>query len=266
MIRFGCCGNMVAVKPDGIGIEILEQLNEIGYDYIELSLSHITALEEEKFLKLKSILDTSRTKCEVCNNFFPPQIRLTGSDTRIDEIMEHIKKALNRASQMGTKIIVFGSGPAKNIPADFPHEKAWIQIVDLLKNVDSLAATYGITIAIEPLRKAECNIVNTLSEGLKLAKEVNREHIKLLVDFYHMSIEKEDPEVIFEAGDVLKHVHFARSEGRIFPKDILEDNYMPFISNLKKSGYVGRISVEAYSKDFYRDAAMALAFLKKYFN
>ena len=51
-MRFGCCANMVATGPDGIGLEIVEQLAEIGYDYIELSLAHMMALSEAEFRAL----------------------------------------------------------------------------------------------------------------------------------------------------------------------------------------------------------------------
>lgn len=37
-MRIGCCGSMICPEKDPIGIEILEPLAELGYDYIELSL------------------------------------------------------------------------------------------------------------------------------------------------------------------------------------------------------------------------------------
>ena len=52
-MKYGRCGSMVAIESDGTGVEIIEKLDEIGYDYIELSLAHIMALSETDFMSLK---------------------------------------------------------------------------------------------------------------------------------------------------------------------------------------------------------------------
>jgi sugar phosphate isomerase/epimerase len=264
-MRFGCCGSMVAKDPDKTGVEIVETLKEIGYDYIELSLAHISKLSDEEFLRLKDRLNTSGIKCEACNNFFPPEIKLTGWQADMKKIDKYLDLALSRVSELGVEVIVFGSGPSKNVPEGFPMEKAWEQLVNLTKYISSLAEKYKITIAIEPLRKEECNIINKVSEGLRLAKEVDRDNVKLLVDFYHMRSEEEDPSILKECKGYLKHVHFSRFEGRTFPRDIGEDIlYVPFFKSLKEIGYKERLSIEAYSKDFYKDTYESLQFLKKY--
>ncbi len=265
-MRFGCCGNMVAVEPDKTGIEIVEKIREIGYDYIELSLAHISKLSDEEFKKLITRLDNSGLKCEACNNFFPPEIRLTGDHVDYEKIEKYLELVLSRADILGVDVIVFGSGPAKMVPEGFSIEKAWQQLIELTQYISDIVSKYNITIAIEPLRKAECNIINKISEGLRMVKGINRNNVKLLVDFYHLRSEEENPSIIRECKGYLKHVHFARFEGRTFPKEIEEDEfYLPFINNLKEIGYNERISIEAYSSDFYNDAYKSLKLLKKYF-
>lgn len=264
-MRFGCCTSMVALQPDGTGVEKVEQLKEIGYDYVELSLIHMMALSDEEIFKLREKVSLSGIKCEACHNFIPSNLKITGSDADIDSLIAHANKAIRMASWLGAQVIVFGSGPAKKVPDGFAMDKAWRQLVDFLREVDTIAEKNGITIVNEPLRKAECNIINSIREGLELVKDVNRNNIKLLADFYHMSIENEDPKIIVEAGDNIRHVHLAKVEGRVFPRNIEEDEYMPFITNLKRAGYNWRVSVEAYSKDFYNDAVQSLSLLKNNF-
>ncbi|MCX7796504.1 MAG: sugar phosphate isomerase/epimerase [bacterium] len=265
-MRFGCCGNMIAIEPDKTGIEIVEKIKEIGYDYIELSLAHISKLSEEEFERLKARLDASGLRCEACNNFFLPEIKLTGDYVDRKEIEKYLDLVISRAGILGVDVIVFGSGPAKMVPEGFPMEKAWQQLIELTRRISNLASRYNITIAIEPLRKEECNIINKTLEGLRMVKDVDRDNVKLLVDFYHLKSEGEDPSIIKECKGYLKHVHFARFEGRTFPRDIEEDElYLPFISNLKEIEYNERVSIEAYSSDFYNDAYKSLQFLKRYF-
>ena len=120
--------------------------------------------------------------------------------------------------------------------------------------------------AIEAQRKQECNIINNLTEGLELIKAVNDPNIQLIVDFYHMAEEKEDPAVISVAAKHIRHLHMANPQGRLFPLVWNEFNYAPFFSNLKKIGYNKRISIEAKTADFPTDAPRAIAFLRQAFN
>ncbi len=261
-MRYGCCGSMVARRADGTGIEIVEQLKEMGFDYIELSLAHITALSDSDFDVLGERLRQTGLRCEACNNFFPPQIRLTGSAADLPLTLDYVERAFRRASLLGTEVIVFGSSGAKNVPEGFSRDRAWMQIVHLLRALDPPAEKYGITVAIEPLNRLESNIVNTVAEGLRLAREVNREHIQLLVDYYHLMMEQESPDIILEAADSIRHLHFAEPEGRVFPQGH-NPGYSVFFARLKEIGYTGRLSLEAYSGEFAVDAPRSLSLLKK---
>ncbi|MHB1419713.1 MAG: sugar phosphate isomerase/epimerase family protein [Bacillota bacterium] len=257
---------MVADTPGSTGIENIEKLAELGYDYAELPLAEIMTLSEEEFQDLQIRVDNSGIKCEVCNNFFPSSIRLTGENVDADEVMAYVEKALSRAHSLGVQYVVFGSGKAKTVPDNYQIDHGYRQVVQLLKRVGPIAGKNDITIVIEPLRKAECNLINTFAEGCKLAMDVEHGNIKVLVDFYHYSIEQEPIEnLLTQGGKYLRHVHFANSKGRVYPASVHEDNYRPFIDALKKIGYTQRISCEAYAQDFSREAVETMIFFKENF-
>lgn len=265
-MKFGCCLNMISTKPDGTGAELIDSLAKIGFDYAELPLAEITGLSEENFERIRETLQRSGIRCECCNNFFSKTTRLTGAEADLESILAYVEKALKRANELGVSIVVFGSGGAKNVPAGFPIEQGYEQVVTLLKRIAPIASAYGVIIAIEPLRKAECNLINTFEEGCRLAKDVNDPTIRVLVDFYHMRIEQEPVQHILDLGkEYLRHVHFARTEGRVYPTSIEEDEYLPFINTLKSIGYNERISCEAYTDDFRSGAEKALKFFKENF-
>jgi len=261
-MRIGYCTNLIATQIDGTGSEWIDKGQESGFDYIELPLAQMMDLNDREFSSLKERVDSSGLKCEVCNNFFPNRIRLTGNAVEQGKIEEYLDKALGRAAQLGVKVIVLGSPKSKNVPEGYPMDKAWSQLVELLKSIDLLVRTKGVTIVIEPLCKLESNIINTAGEGLQLAKAVDRENIKLLVDYYHLVMEKEDPEIILDAGSYIKHIHFANPAGRVYPIEA-EDGYIRFMNLLKRIGYEGRISVEAYTKDFCHDAKRSVEILRQ---
>ncbi len=257
-MKIGCCVNMVAEHKGGIGIERLETLASAGYDYIELPLAQMMELNDEEFEVLVGNVGRSGIPCEVCNNFIPPTVRLTGSDVQIRLVEEYIGGALGRAQKLGATIIVFGSSGAKNVPEGFEHKKAWEQIVDVLCMIDEKIGKRDITIAIEPLCKLESNIVNTAQQGWMLAKQVNRGHIKLLIDYYHLSVEHEEQSIINEVSGYLRHIHIANPRGRVFPRQGDGVDYRTFFNNLKLAGYDGRVSIEAYAENFLQAAPDAL--------
>ena len=262
-MRFGCCLNMVASGPDGTGIEAIDRLAEAGYDYAELPLAEMMAMDEREFDRLAEHVDRSGIPCEVCNNFFPGTMRLTGNGAGLDEAVLYAEKALTRAGILGAQAVVFGSGKAKNIPFGYPEAEGYAQVVRLLKEINLCAEKKKIIILIEPLRRAECNLINTFEEGCRLADDVNGNCVKVLVDFYHLTEEKEPLAHVIHGKDYLYHVHFANPSGRIFPVNEKEADYTAFFDTLKKCGYEKRISCEAYTADFEKEAVKTLEFFRR---
>jgi D-psicose/D-tagatose/L-ribulose 3-epimerase len=262
-MKFGCCTNMLATLPDGTGSEHFAKFQAIGYDYLELPLAQVMELPEAKFEQLAYALRSSGISCEACNNFFPARLRLTGPAVNEEEVKEYARNALAKAAKLGAEIIVFGSAGAKNIPPGFPPETAWVQLVGLLRMLGGLAESYGITIVIEPLNRKESNIINTVTEGLQLMRRVERENVKLLVDYYHYVLEQESFEAIRHAGAAIRHIHLARPDGRVFPDPENSEPERSFLRKLIQTGYNGRISIEAYAKDIIFEASRGLKMLQK---
>src|SRR5512137_2172888 len=130
-MRIGYCTNLIATQTDGTGREWIEKGKESGFDYVELPLAQMMDLSDGEFSSLIERVDLSGLKCEVCNNFFPGSIRLTGDAIDHGKIEAYVDKALGRAAQLGLKVIVFGSPKSKNVPDGYPMDKALSQLVEL---------------------------------------------------------------------------------------------------------------------------------------
>ena len=114
--------------------------------------------------------------------------------------------------------------------------------MDFLRLADDVARQKGIVIAIEPLRTQESNIINTGAEAQKLVHQVNRPNIQMIIDYYHLSVMRENPEIIWSARKDIVHFHFANPNGRIWPKSPSENpEYAQFFAMVKKLS-----SAEAY--------------------
>lgn len=269
-MRFGLCGNLAASKEDPAGIAIIEKLKHFGYDYVELPLSEIMDMDREEQNALRNRLEKAGIWSEVFNNFFPPSLKLTGPLADRNKIRQYYREAMQLAKSLGAETIVFGSPGAKSYPQGFSKAKAMEQLLNLTEEVNQEAERIGITIAIEPIRRPECNLINTFLEGVELAKRVNGGATKVLVDYYHMTWEQEPIEHLRQYGEWLTHVHFAcpylPGEGeRNIPLDFSEWKYGEFVDTLHKIGYQGTVSIEAYSKNFDEHAEAAIKLMKTYF-
>src|SRR5688572_16389244 len=245
----------------------IDKLAAWGFDYAEPAMSQTMTLTDEEFAAAVKKVRSTKIRVEVMNWFVPPEIKLTGPAVNPDQIQSYLEKALARAEKLGAKVIVFGSGGARAVPEGFPRDHAWKQLVDFLRRTGAIIARnrYGMVIGIEPMQKAESNIINSAAEALKLAREANHPKIRIMVDFFHLARENENPDIILEAGNNIVHLHIANPhQGRIFPRDESEDErYRLFFTNLRKIGYRGRISLEANTTNLEDDAKAGLIFLKK---
>lgn len=266
-MRYGCCLNMVAAGADGTGAEKIGALAKAGYDYVELPLAEMMALEESRFAQLRRSLEKAGVRCEACNNFFPKTMRLTGAQADpIEKTMEYVQRALARAASLGARKVVFGSGGAKNVPEGFSMEEGRRQVAELARQIGPVARREGIVIALEPLRRAECNLINTFEEGCGLAREVDDPNVRVLVDYYHLAEEGEPAANIARLGKrYLGHLHFANPEGRVYPSRQDGRDYSDFVQAVKAAGYDDTLSCEAYARNYAAEAAEALALLRENF-
>jgi sugar phosphate isomerase/epimerase len=246
----------------GYNTDDLEKAKNTGFDYAEILVRNFTRLSDEEFAKFLEKHKAVGLPTPVGNNFIPMELKMVGPEIDKDKQIEYVRKAFERGQKLGLKIIVLGSGAARKVPDGFSKDEAWKQLVDFGKRIAPEARKRGIVVAVEPLQTKETNTINSAAEGLKWVKAVNHPNFQLMVDFYHLSLEKEDPTILVTAKNNIKHLHIANPNGRKFPLSSDEYDYSAFFAALKKSKYQGGISIEGRTSDYDNEASKALAFLR----
>ena len=115
-------------------------------------------------------------------------------------------------------------------------------------------------VAVEPLCRAETNLINTVTEGAMLAAAVDLPNVWVLADSYHMFKDDEPMEHLRTVGR-LNHVHVALREGRCYPT-YAEGQMRLFMNELRAIGYEGRVTIEASSRCFAYEGPLALHVLR----
>lgn len=247
------------------GLRNLEAAKAAGFEYVEISATEIANLSDADFDAAAARIKQLGIATPAANLFLPAALKVTGPQTDPEQQMAHVRKAFTRLAKLGTEVVVFGSGGARRVPDGFSKEEAFKQLVDFGRRAAREASAHGITITIEPLRRQESNIINTAGEGLELVKAIDHPNFQLMIDFYHLASEQEDPAIVLRAKDHIRHLHTANPQGRVFPQKWEEFDYAPFFANLRAIGYDKRISVEGSTTDLAAQGPLAVALLHKAF-
>ena len=217
-----------------------------GFDYIEVNVVRDLQPEppDDAVADRLAMLRGLPLPAPVANVFLPGTLKLTGDAVDPAAAERYVRTAFARAAAAGIAIIVFGSGAARRIPDDFDRERAWAQLVDFGRLIGPLAVDHGVTIAVEPLNYAECNVLNTVAESAAYVRDVDHPGVRLLVDAYHWARNEEPTDAIVAAGPLLVHAHIATYANRLAPGQEPCD-FAPFFGALRNAGYAGALSVEA---------------------
>jgi sugar phosphate isomerase/epimerase len=251
-VELGVCGN-----PDAFA-----KAEQWGFDFFEPSAAAIAAMSQPEFASFRERVLASRIRCLSFNSLIRT-LRVVGTDVSLDAVSAYLDATLDRCRQLGGRIAVWGSASSREVPAGFSRDEAGRQIRAFLNRAGDIAKAKQMVIAIEPLRRQESNIINTAAEALRLVREVNHPQVKMIIDYYHLRVEQEDPEIARQAREHVVHMHFANPKGRRWPKLPDEDaEYERFFRILKEINYEGGLSIEG-TGTFEDDAAASLSFFRR---
>ncbi len=254
-MKFGVC--------IGTDIEKMKYVKSLGYDYAESHCQQIASKTQEYLDEMKATgLPVVAANCFI-------GMRVVGEERDEEKIREYLETLFENASYLGLKYLVFGSSGARRIPEGMSLEEGRAQIIDFLKNlVAPVAERYNISVAIEPLRPQECNAINTIDDGVEIAKKVDSPYVKVLADVAHMFCQNEKMEKLLEYKGWIVHAHTSNPDPdpdfdckRIYPKNGDKFSQASFVNALKAIG-VEHCSIEANVLDFESDARDAYDVLK----
>jgi len=261
------CGAWGRARPVKVGVCTRDVAGAAkhGFDYVEPAAAEIAAMSKDQFREFSDAVLASPLRCHAFNSFIRrPDLKVVGPEVPTSALQEYLEGCLPRCRSLGASIVVWGSAGSRNVPEGFSREQARDQIAAFLKMAGEVARRSHVIVAIEPLRRQESNILNTGAEALEMVRRVKHPNIGMIIDYFHLREENEDPRIIELGRREIVHLHFANPHGRVWPHDLVEDDhYAAFFGYLKKTGYSGGISIEGQgsfekdgkaSREFFRQA------------
>ena len=247
----------------GTDVEKIKYIKALGYDYAE---SHCQEIVKADDAKIEAVIATGLPV--IAANCFI-SLRVVGEEKDEAAIKEYLETLFSKSKRLGLEYLVFGSSAARRIPDGMSLEQGRAEIVDFLKNlVLPVAEKYDMPVAIEPLRPEECNAINTVDDGVEIAKKIGSPYVKVLADVAHMFVQNEDLKKLAGYKGFMLHAHTSNPDPapesgkkRVYPTVNDAFSQAEFFAQLKAAG-VETCSIEADVINFEEDAKNAYEVLK----
>ncbi|MDO8560175.1 MAG: sugar phosphate isomerase/epimerase family protein [bacterium] len=228
---------------------VLAGIKKAGYDGVEIPL--LVEQTGADYVRLRGELDRldlARTTVAIATADADP----CSPDKGVrDKALEHLKWAIATSVKVGSTVLcgplhsalgVFPS--ASPTPEECADRLRWS--ADTLREAAEMASPY-LTLAVEPLNRFECWLVNTCDQAAALVILVGHDGLRMMYDTFHANIEERDPVAALEKVASLV-VHFHASEN---DRGIPGQGHVGFANTfraLRRAGYQGFVTIEAFGQ------------------
>lgn len=175
------------------------------------------------------------------------QEKIFGTKEEFDTLIDYTKKAIDFASAIGCKNLVFGCPRNRNLIVGSDVETG----IKFFRKIGDYAASKRTVIGMEANPTIyNTNYVNDTVSAIELIKRVGSEGFKLNLDIGTMIYNKENIKVLIKNGNLINHVHISepmlkpiakRKIHRELKELLLNENYQKFIS--VETGKVDEVSI-----------------------
>jgi hydroxypyruvate isomerase len=161
-----------------------------------------------------------------------------------ENFLNDVRRAIVFAQKLEIPQIILMSG---NEITGRTHSEQYNSLLEGAKRAGDQAAKTNVTMIVEPLNSLVNHkgfFLTTCVEGLKLIREVDNPHVRLLFDIYHEQVQTGNVIRTLMAG--VEHVavfHVADNPGRNDP-GTGEINYRNVYKAIQKTGYKGYVTME----------------------
>jgi hydroxypyruvate isomerase len=161
-----------------------------------------------------------------------------------ENFLKDLQNAIAYAKKLEVPQIILMSG---NEQPGMTYEQQFASLVEGSKRAAELAAKADVTLIFEPLNSKVNHkgyFLTTCVEGLRLVKDVDNPHFKLLFDIYHEQVQIGNiVRTLTEAAPHVAVFHIADNPGRNDP-GTGEIDYPNVYKAIAKTGYAGYICME----------------------
>ena len=251
-IRFGICASPAQIA----------QAARAGYDYIELDLNRVLALNESEYREMTAQMERFGIYAEAVHAPLPEGMAIVGDGVSAQAIHDHLNQSFQLARMLGAEIIIFDCESSRRIPLNFDPAMAWRQLGNFIRILQAHAADNDLKVALLPLRRSSAELMNYITEATLISAMLRLDRVGVAASLYNMAMEAESLPQLKRTGSLLWHMRASNVLGNRAPKSGDGEDYAALFHALQEMGYKGRVTMEGSCADFDADAMAALVCLK----
>lgn len=188
------------------------------------------------------------------------QERIFGSDSERKELIAYTKKAVDFASAIECKNIVFGCPRNRSVPDDTDSSVA----IDFFREIGEYAFGHGTVIGMEANPSIyNTNYINTTTEAFDLIEKVDSKGFLLNLDIGTMIQNDEKIDSIIGKVHLINHVHVSEPYLKIIEKRDLHSKIKRILTN---ENYGGFVSIEMGKQGEIGIINDAMSYVKEVFD
>lgn len=185
----------------------------------------------------------------------PKGLHVTTADAALRErSWRHIHDLIDLCADLGDNgVMVFGSPFQRATTGGATREEATKRFVEGLAGAAPHAADRKVTILVEALPKAQCDVVQTLEEAVSIVNQIASPGVRTMFDT-HNAIDEVEPHatLVDRYYDYIHHVHVNELDGKHCGKG--DYDFKPLLETLMRRGYRRWVSLEAFDFSFGAEA------------
>lgn len=248
----------------------IEQVKSFGYDYIELSGIEIMSMSQKVFQDFVVQKEALHYPVMGFNAYCNGTTPMVGEAFSEQKVRRYAAEICERGASLGIQFLDIGAPAARMLPTGYDVEKADAQCKRFLEITAQEAEPYGIYVLFEALHHKCCNYANHTADALRLIKELDIDHVRINLDFYHMEIMGEQMEDLSCVMPYVRHLHYNHISPGKLDREFITPDDRPALHKIKQAiaacCYDGTFSVEPdHTPQFDHLAPISYVVMKEIF-
>lgn len=227
-------------------------MREAGFQGVEIAPftlgDHVDELPPARRREMRDILKSEGVQFAGLHWLLitPKWLQITTADRDIRErSWAYFRKLIDLCGDLGESGIMVLGSPKQRGSQGNTRAEATKHLKEGLASVADHARSRGATIALEPLASKDTDVVNTVSEAVRIIDEIRHPAIQSMFDFHNTADETEPFDRLVRTHfRAIRHIHVNEMDGR-YPGTGTFD-FRPVFQVLADQHYSGWVSLEVF--------------------
>lgn len=242
-MKIGVSAFAWTTKLSAAHMGLLPELRERGLEGFEIPMFNPADLA---ITELCHAFEANDLVCTVCA-ILPGGINPISPDEAVrTRAVAHLIECIETAAEVGAHLIggpLFA--PIGYLPGRRRNQDEWDWAVECFQALGDKLDANEMTLAIEPVNRAETFFLNTAVEAKEFCEAVHHPRVGITIDTFHANIEEKSiAGAVKSAGKYLKHLHASEND-----RGLLGSGHVDFpgiIAALKEIEYEGFLMIEGF--------------------